>query len=192
MGDVARVGAAVTSSNHHSPWLPWTTILTFTSLPVPAAVGAAAAFVTTHVSAAVLCANSVPLAATLLLRIAACCHGALPSAWMSSASAVQRAASTTVSKRTVASNWKSRRCGPNVMRLCCELLAETPTRRPFAMLHAPSTALKPSGTAAPSKLSVRTVTGAAAAAAGSAPAIPPTAASAPMRAAILRLDMRLL
>ncbi len=96
----------------------------------------------------------------MLTRIAACCHGRLPSAGMSSASAVQRAVSTELAKRTVASNWKSCRCGPKVRRLCCELLAETPTRRPPATDQVPSIALHPFGRAVPSKLSVRTVSGA--------------------------------
>ena len=70
---------------------------------MPAAAGAAAAAGTFHVLAAVRWANSVPLEAVEFERSAACHHGGLPSAGMSSPSAVQRAPSMTDSKRSVTS-----------------------------------------------------------------------------------------
>jgi hypothetical protein len=164
-------------SNVHVPALPRTSIATRTSFPVAASVGADAASVTFHAFAAVRIANSVPFAAVLVERSAACDHGGAPPGCMSSASAAQREAFTTVSKRTVASKRKFSRCGPNVSRESWEVLGETPTRRPFSTVQDPSTAAKPAGRPGPSKRSSRTVW--ADAAAGSARAAP-TARMAPI------------
>ena len=70
---------------------------------MPAAEGAAAVAGTFQAFAAVRCANSVPFEADEFERSAACHHGGLPEAGMSSPSAVQRALSTTDSKRSVTS-----------------------------------------------------------------------------------------
>ena len=82
---------------------PWTSTVTRTSRPTPAADGAAAVAGTFQVLSALRWANSSPLAAVVFDRSAACHHGGAPPAGMSSAKAVQRAPSIADSKRSVTS-----------------------------------------------------------------------------------------
>ncbi len=156
---------------------PCTSTASRTSRPVPAAAGPTAVSVTFQASAGVRRANSRPLAAVVPERTVAIDHGVVPLAGTSRPRAVQRAASTTLSKRAVTSSRKSVRWRPKVIRVCWFQSAELPTRRPFSIRHGPSTAVQPAGRPGPSKCS-STTTSPGAAAAGATPGAAGTAPGA--------------